>query len=84
MILLFEQTVDGVHVHGPAIHADLAEESYQSWKEDICECGFTWAKRSAMDVENMVRDAFGRADEIFDNVLNEGDPPTMENNNAEA
>ena len=73
-----------MHVRCPTTHGDLVEESYENKEEDNCEGGFTWPKRTTVHVEDMVRDAFGRADQIFDDVSSDGEPRNVENNNTEA
>ena len=51
------QTVDGHNVRGPALVADSDGEQYRRHRHRHRQEGFTWPRRTAVDVENMARDA---------------------------
>jgi hypothetical protein len=56
--------VDGQNVRGPALVQDGVGEQYRRRGHRPQQEGFTWPRRTAVDVENMARDAFARIDEI--------------------
>lgn len=66
--------VDGQNVKGPAAAIESNEEAYRSrQRREDDENRFTWPRMAPVDLENMARDAFGRIDDIHDEVLNEQD-----------
>ena len=66
-----EQTVDGINVRGHARRQHGAEEAYRQRRHNDRNEDFTWPERNAVDLETMARDAFGRMDDIHNNVVNE-------------
>ena len=50
---------------------DIEGEQYRRHRHRHRQEGFTWPRRTAVDVENMARDAFARIDEIHNNSGNE-------------
>lgn len=79
-----DQTIDGQNVRGPTAHPDHDQELYQSNVQEGEAGGFTWPRHSAVDVVNMVRNFFGRVEEIFDDAFNHDGVENMERNDAEA
>ena len=67
------QTVDGQNVRGPARVRNGESEEYRRQGRNGGNEGFTWPRRTAVDIENMARDAFGHFDDIHRNSLNDGD-----------
>lgn len=70
--------MDGQNVRGPAMAEDIEGEQYRRHRNRDPHGGFTWPRRTAVDVENMARDAFARVDDIHNNSGDEDDPTGME------
>lgn len=64
-------TIDGQNVRGPARRQHGAEEAYRRRRHNDRDEEFTWPQRNAVDLETMARDAFGRVDDVHNNVVNE-------------
>ena len=67
------QTVDGQNVQGPARTRHRESEEYRRDARNEGDEGFTWPRRTAVDIENMARDAFGHIDDIHRDSLNDVD-----------
>ena len=72
------QTVDGQNVQGPAPYQDIEGEQYRRHRRPHIEEGFTWPRRTVVDVENMARDAFARINELHNNNANKNDETCMD------
>jgi hypothetical protein len=66
------QTFDGKNVRSPTRRPQREREQYRHTKRDGGEDGFTWPRRTAVDLDNMARDAFMRIDDIHNDTMNEG------------
>ena len=74
---LILQTIDGQNVRGPARAPNGEAEHYRGGGRDDGDDGFTWPRRSAVDIQNMAKDAFGHIDKIHRNVVNDGEDPDV-------
>jgi hypothetical protein len=70
---LLPQTVDGQNVRGPARERERESEHYRGEGRYEGDEGFTWPRRTAVDIQNMARDAFGHIDDIHRNIVNDGE-----------
>jgi hypothetical protein len=75
---LIHQTVDGQNVRGPARAHPNESEHYRAEGRYDGDQGFTWPQRTAVDIENMARDAFGHIDDIHRNIINDGEGANMD------
>ena len=60
-------------MRGPARARNRESEEYRRDARNDGDEGFTWPRRTVVDIENMARDAFGHIDEIHRHSLNDGD-----------
>lgn len=65
-------------MRGPVIPPDRDGERYRRRGRRNGDEQFTWPRRTAVDVENMAREAFARADNIHSNRSNDGDEFNMD------
>lgn len=77
------QTVDGKNVRGPARRPHRGRERYRRTVRDGEDGGFTWPRRTEVDIDNMARDAFQRIDDIINDAMNGGENSAMDGNNVE-
>ena len=71
------QTEDGRNVRGPAAHPARGEE-YARQNNDNDEHRFVWPRRTQVEVDNMVQDAFARVNTLHESVAgNDRDAPNM-------
>lgn len=74
------QTVDGQNVRGPARAPNREAEHYREEGQPDGDGGFTWPRRTTVDIQNMARDAFGHIDEIHRNLINNDGGPNVDAN----
>ena len=77
------QTVDGRNVRGPSRRQHSDEEEYRHRQRPHGEGEFAWQRRTPIDVENMARDAFGRIDDIHEDVVSDDGQPHIPQVGAE-
>ena len=70
-------------MRGPARRPQRGAERYRRRGRDDRDDGFAWPGRTAVDIENMARDAFTRIDDILNVAVNEGQNGAMDDNNVE-
>lgn len=77
------QTKNGRNICGPMAQVEEGEEDYAWRREDRDGWQFVWPRRTEMEVEGMVHDAFACADHIHAEAGgNEGDPEDSMNDPA--
>ena len=72
--------MDGQNVRGPARVPYREAEDYRREGRPDGDEGFTWPRRTEVDIQNMARDAFGHIDHIHRNIINDGGVPDTDAN----
>lgn len=75
--------MEGGNVQGPARRPRRRAEHYRQEGHEEGAGDFTWPNRAPVDVEGMVRDAFGHVDDIHNNVVNENNQVLEDGMNLE-
>ena len=66
VIRIYVQTIDGWNIRGPIEEPESGEEEY-AWRRDGNDGErYVWPRRTKVEVEQMVQDAFARADFIHE------------------
>lgn len=65
-------------MRGPVASRDRTRELYRQRDHDNGRDAFEWPQTDTVDTENMARNAFTRADDIHNNVLEYDDPAPMD------
>ena len=69
------QTEDGRNIRGPTQHPLPGKEDYAWRRENDEGLAFVWPRRTAVQVDDMVNDAFARAEDIHEAAQGNDDNP---------
>ena len=70
-------------MRGPTGRGERHAKRYRQRERDDIDDGFTWPRTTAVDIENMARDAFTRVNDIHDDAVHNDEHAPMDANVVE-